>query len=265
MNGVAMAATAHPVVFEMNGNIFANSRDVASFFDKRHDHVMRDIERLIEQEPALAKGQFPNFGEMVMDVEIGSGATRQSKAYLMNRDGFTLLAMGFTGAKALKWKLRYIEAFNRMEAELRRRPPAPAIDYSDPQVMLGVISHLQGEVVQKDQLILKQSAQIEATKPKEKFFDEFVNSEGLYGLQNAARALNMRPNLFVRWLKSKYLFYQGSDLVPYVQYRRTEVFDIKTKMVNDRMCMQTFITAKGLAYLNERVPDHIRLKPLSDY
>ena len=40
--------------------------------------------------------------------------------YNMNRDGFSLLAMGFTGEKALRWKLDYIKAFNTMEAELKR-------------------------------------------------------------------------------------------------------------------------------------------------
>lgn len=41
--------------------------------------------------------------------------------YIMNRDGFSLLAMGFTGKKALEWKLKYINAFNEMERQLRER------------------------------------------------------------------------------------------------------------------------------------------------
>ena len=49
-----------------------------------------------------------------------NGGEREVRAYEMDRDGFTLLAMGFTGEKALDWKLAYIEAFNRMEAELQQ-------------------------------------------------------------------------------------------------------------------------------------------------
>lgn len=45
--------------------------------------------------------------------------TRQSRAYDMTRDGFTLLAMGFTGKTALAFKVRYVEEFNRMEAQLK--------------------------------------------------------------------------------------------------------------------------------------------------
>lgn len=41
--------------------------------------------------------------------------------YIIFRDGFTLLAMGYTGPEAMRFKLAYIEAFNRMEAELARR------------------------------------------------------------------------------------------------------------------------------------------------
>ena len=45
---------------------------------------------------------------------------KSNKEYLMNRDGFSLLVMGFTGTKALEWKLKYINAFNEMEATLKR-------------------------------------------------------------------------------------------------------------------------------------------------
>lgn len=47
---------------------------------------------------------------------------KQYPMYLMNRDGFTLLAMGFTGKAALEWKLKYIQAFNEMEKQLAQRP-----------------------------------------------------------------------------------------------------------------------------------------------
>ena len=55
---------------------------------------------------------------MVVDVQIGSEAIRKYAAYRPTRDGFTLLAMGFTGKKALQFKLAYIDAFNRTEEKL---------------------------------------------------------------------------------------------------------------------------------------------------
>ena len=89
------------------------SRDVAANFGKRHKQVLRDIDSLIKDMP---KNE-PIFYETKLPDEYG----RNQRAYIMNRDGFTLLAMGFTGKKALVWKLKYIEAFNAMEKVLHEK------------------------------------------------------------------------------------------------------------------------------------------------
>ncbi len=116
-----------PIVFAQGGAVLASSRDVAAFFEKQHAHVLRDIDHLIHQEPSLAQGRLSNFGESFIETETGNGTKRRFRIFNMNRDGFALLAMGFTGPKALKWKLRYIEAFNMMEAELAARASVPAL------------------------------------------------------------------------------------------------------------------------------------------
>lgn len=120
-----------PVVFAREGAVLANSRNVAAFFEKRHDHVLRDIDAILKVEPTLHVSNFglmqhgPNFGVMFKDITIGNGAVRRSRTYDMNRDGFTLLAMGFTGPKALKFKLNYIAAFNAMEVRLKDAENVP--------------------------------------------------------------------------------------------------------------------------------------------
>lgn len=73
----------------------ATSKDVADFFGKRHDHVVRDIDVLV----GLG---VPNFGETSYVHPQNRQTYRQ---FEMTRDGFTLLAMGFTGKKALQFKL----------------------------------------------------------------------------------------------------------------------------------------------------------------
>ncbi|MCZ8180245.1 MAG: Rha family transcriptional regulator [Rhizobium sp.] len=75
----------------------ATSKDVAAYFEKRHDVVARAIENLIASEPSIAH----NFASIEVEVKIGFG-TRKDRAFEMTRDGFTLLAMGFTGKKALQ-------------------------------------------------------------------------------------------------------------------------------------------------------------------
>lgn len=92
--------------------LVADSRQIAEHFEKRHDNVLRDIEGL--------KADLPKFEEMFMVSVLPDSYGRNQKVYLMNRDGFSLLVMGFTGKKALEWKLKYIDAFNKMEDTLKR-------------------------------------------------------------------------------------------------------------------------------------------------
>lgn len=90
---------------------------VAHHFGRSHKNVLRDIAKL--------RGKCPesfhqlNFEPMFIETQIGNGATRKDRAYLLTRDGFSLLVMGFTGAAAVRWKIRYIEAFNALEAAVR--------------------------------------------------------------------------------------------------------------------------------------------------
>lgn len=101
-------------LFNQNGRILASSRDVAEKFGKSHNHVIRDIENII------SKSDCPNLdSEMFVESTYQNSRGKTYKCYLMNRDGFSLLAMGFTGKEALQWKLKYIEAFNKMEETLK--------------------------------------------------------------------------------------------------------------------------------------------------
>lgn len=117
--------TPTPIVSITNNSVTTLSIDVASFFGKRHSDVLRSIKSLISQIPNRLRIFAPTV------VERGNpsgGAPVKSPAYSMSRDGFTLLAMGFTGPKALLFKIAYIEAFNRMEAQLRGTVlPSPLI------------------------------------------------------------------------------------------------------------------------------------------
>lgn len=88
---------------------------VAERFGKRHDRVLRSIEE-------LKKNSSPqNWGQCFKESTYKDDTGRTLKKYIMNRDGFSLLVMGFTGKKALEWKWKYIKAFNQMEALLRER------------------------------------------------------------------------------------------------------------------------------------------------
>lgn len=90
--------------------LVTTSLKVAEVFEKEHRHVLDAIRNLVAENSAakfFTETTYKNRG-------------KEYPMYEMDRDGFSLLVMGFTGEKAMKWKLKYIEAFNSMENELRR-------------------------------------------------------------------------------------------------------------------------------------------------
>ena len=122
-------AIATPDLEIIEGQI-TTSRQVAAHFNKRHDNVMRAIRNI----GAEADADFyrRNFEEVITEFTNGKGGTQQAPADSITRDGFTLLAMGFTGKEAMQWKVAYLSAFNKMEQELlahTTRPHNPALDY----------------------------------------------------------------------------------------------------------------------------------------
>lgn len=86
------------------------SLDVAETFGKAHDKVLRDIREL----GCSDEFRFSNFGES----SYLNAQNKKQPMYLMTRDGFTLLAMGYTGDLAMRFKEAYIKQFNAMEAAL---------------------------------------------------------------------------------------------------------------------------------------------------
>ena len=102
-------------IFEKNADAWVSSRNLSSMFDKRHDHVLRDIENAIGN---LGKEfTVPNFG--LSQYKDNSG--KKNKEYFLNRKSFALIAMGFTGKKALEFKVKYIESFEMMLSLINTR------------------------------------------------------------------------------------------------------------------------------------------------
>ena len=91
------------------------SLDVAETFAKRHDHVIRDIDALLMGIPKNGETYFHK-GEYTNEQN-----KQKYPMYYMNRDGFTLLVMGYTGEKAMKFKVGYIKQFNHMEKLLHEK------------------------------------------------------------------------------------------------------------------------------------------------
>ena len=116
-----------------NNQVVTSSRQVAQSFNKQHRHIIRDIKNLLEGMSKI--GHTPQMFFLTSYTNEQNGQTYPE--YYMNRDGFSLLVMGFTGQKAIEWKIKYINAFNQMEEALKERQtaaPAPATVPIPPRV-----------------------------------------------------------------------------------------------------------------------------------
>lgn len=138
------------ILSTQNGEPVASSRDVAKRFGKEHKHVLAAIRQILAAENSATKF----FHETAFEYR-----GQRFPEYLMNRDGFSLLAMGFTGKEAVQWKLKYIQAFNEMEKQLAQRP-----QLSRAELMAQALIAAHDELEHKD-------AQIAELTPKGIFAD----------------------------------------------------------------------------------------------
>lgn len=98
-------------VQQVDDQLLVSSREIATNFEKQHKHVIEKIENTRAENSAIQ--------EMFIESTYIASNGKTNKEFLITRDGFSLLVMGFTGSKAMNWKLRYIEAFNKMEQQLK--------------------------------------------------------------------------------------------------------------------------------------------------
>ena len=108
------------LVFKSEDNqVLTNSLLIAEKFEKEHSAVLRAIDAIAGK---ISDNQCKNyFADTSVEIDQPNGGVRHSRVVVMNRDGFTLLVMGFTGKKALQFKMEYIQAFNEMEKALEEQ------------------------------------------------------------------------------------------------------------------------------------------------
>ncbi|EAC4153813.1 TPA: Rha family transcriptional regulator [Listeria monocytogenes] len=100
------------LVVLQNNQAVTTSLNVAETFKKEHRHVLRDLDNL--------KEGVQNWADLFQESSYVHPQNKQTyRMIYMNRDGFTLLAMGFTGKKAIEFKLQYINEFNKMESHIK--------------------------------------------------------------------------------------------------------------------------------------------------
>ena len=190
-----------------NEQVVTTSIMVAESFGKRHDHVLQDIKNLTTENSGVKN--------MFEKTTYTNSRNREYPMYLINRDGFTLLAMGFTGKEALQFKLQYINAFNQMEEYIKDENKNKIHSYmiEDP-----IARAEQWIVEQKNKIALEQK--VAEYQPKVQYYDEVLQSDNLMTVTQIAKEFGMyakQLNLILH--KKKIQFKNNGQWLLYSQYQ----------------------------------------------
>lgn len=140
-----------------NEQPITTSRNVAKNFEKNHRDVLKAIDELKD-------GVAQNFADLFHETTYIHEQNKQEyREYYMTKDGFTLLAMGFTGKKALEFKLAYINQFNEMEKQLQKHLPS---NYKESLIQLV-------EQIEENEILEQRIAEYE---PKITYLDNILQS-----------------------------------------------------------------------------------------
>ena len=176
------------ILKEENGQVLASSREVAEKFGKQHNSVLKTIygeNRKGEHINGLADEILAS-GNPLTKYFIESEYENRGKKYkecLMTRDGFSLVVMGFTGNNAIEWKLKYIDAFNKMEEELRKQS-SKALPTTYKEALLQLLEQVEkNEKLEEERKILL---------PKADYHDEVLKKDGLITTTVVAKDLGFK-------------------------------------------------------------------------
>lgn len=178
------------ILKEVNGEVTANSREVAERFDKRHSDVLEKIAKLEEEiQPT------ENSARYFLTSEYADLKGENRKEYLLTRDGFSLVVMGFTGKKALEWKLKYIDAFNKMEQAIHK-----SLNSKDAAIL--AIVNADGEVQRAmaisnyEKLVTQPLVKaLEEQKPLVDFANKVTKADNTIDMGEMAKLLHEKNNI----------------------------------------------------------------------
>ena len=226
-----------------NDRMLTDSRIVAETFGKDHRHVLRDIDNI--------KKDVSNFGQMFFETEAPDSYGRLQRVYQMTRDGFSLLAMGFTGSDAMEWKLKYLEAFNKLEAFWN----------SPEQIMARAHRIAEQTIASLEQKLQQKDFQIETQKPKVLFADAVETSKTSILIGELAKIIcqngvNIGQKRLFQWLRENGYLMKATNL-PCQRYIEQGLFEIKESTFQTpdgsvRITKTTKVTGKGQIYFVDK-------------
>lgn len=230
------------LVMLKNNQAVTSSLVVAESFDKQHRHVLEAIDAIIQ-------GGAEKAADLFLETTYVHEQNKQNyRMYLLNRDGFALLAMGFTGSKALAFKFDFLRAFNQMEEQLKKQDQRQLPKtYKD--ALLQLVEEVEAkEKLQTQNLLLEQ--QNKELQPKATYYDEVLQSNALLSVSKISKDYGMGAASLNKKLNELSIQYkQGGVWLLYAKYQDKGYTTTKTFAENGHV--HTYWTQKGRLFIYE--------------
>jgi len=231
-------------VKEQDGKSVVCSVEVAEHYEKRHDNLMQAINRLLSMSDACKK--------MFFAGTYTNSANHEYPCYFMTRDGFSILTMGFTGQKALEWKVKYINAFNKMEHAI--------LSHMDSYQIEDPVKRAQRWIEEK-QAAMEVQKKLDVAAPKAETYDQICTARVSNSFTEAAKLLGVKRSSMIEQLERHEYLYRNKHnvLIPYARYAEAGngYFVLRKVPYGDswrnregKICrntnLQTFVTMEGI-------------------
>lgn len=220
------------IAISAQNKLTMSSREIAELTGKRHDHVMRDIEKILDE---LKIGR-PTFG--------GTYISKQNKVlpcYNLPKRETLILVSGYSVELRAKIIDRWQELENQLSKNSLQLP-----DFSDP--IAAARAWADAKEAEKKAL-----ENLEKARPKLEVYEKINSSKGNVSLTIAGKTLKHKPRLFInRLVDDKVLYRSGRDLLPYQNHLDAGRFAMRQTVVDGRARYSTRVTPKGVQWLAER-------------
>ena len=253
--------------------VYTTSRIVAEKFGKRHAHIIRDIEATIStinDAQVIENKVQPNFGlneninglknqsvknDYFVESSYIDSIGRTLKEYLITEDGLALLVMGFTGADAMRVKLKFVAEFNRMK-NIINNPEQVIANCGNAEaitaygIQMTKIGRMMTETANNLRLVEKQR-----DKAEDEVKTLVHDDENTYTATDLAKDLGFRSAIaFNQWLKDiGFQYKQGKHWVVKAKYAEEGLVNIKLKDTGNGFNVKTMqFTNKGKLWITEK-------------
>lgn len=212
----------------LNENVTMSSREIAFLTDKQHQHVKRDIEKMMLE----LKKDASIFGHIYTDT-MNRGQTE----YLLDKKHVECLLTGYSA----ELRMRVIERWHELE-DVNKKP-------SIPQTLPEAL-RLAADLAEQN---YKQQIVIEQQKPAVDFVDNYVKAEGNYNFRQVAKLLNAKePELKLFLIENGIIYYTGKTMTPYQRHIDAGRFVVKTGVSDtEHAYTQMKFTPKGFNWISE--------------